>query len=404
MASTTTAEIRVDGERIAEVEEFDYSSDILAVGEEAHITVPDPKAALIGKLRAGQLVEFLMRDPAVNGGSPTLKHRGRITRRSARVDRSGTKIKLVSADLGWHLMKCCAPLWFNLKRVALRSMVDPAFSAPGSRRPIPSLVNEQAYHFGFKGVRGNNVLNRRSKLGLAALKTLDQGGIEQIFAIQAEPGDLLYDLISNQARRFNLLLNVSVDGYIQLWNPDYSQAPSYSLYSVPAYSQNNILSAEEAVSADTMFTDVDCVGQQVAWEDNKEIDPRTPNAGKKRGRFSRPSLLPFTHRLTFADPEMFNSGLAQKAAEWRWKRSWFDSYQLVVSVKDHHQSGLWWESDTMCNVNISQLGVYRNLYIQSVQCRVSLNEGATTQIVLREPNLLSAAFDEIPDPPTPRAK
>lgn len=402
MASTTTAEIRIDGQRVAEVEEFDYSSDILAVGEEAHITIPNPDGRYTGKLAAGQLVEFLMRDPAVNGGAPTLKHRGRITRRKARADaQGGSVLSLVSADLGWHLLKCCAPLWFNLKRVRLRRMVDPNYSSPGRKKAIPSLVNEAAYRFGFKGVRASNVLNRTTKLGLNVQKAEGQDGIDNVFAIQAEPGDLIYDLITNQARRFNLLVNVSVDGYIQLWNPDYSQRPLYSLYSIPAYSFNNIIDAEEDISLDTMFTEVTCVGQQVQWEG--DLDPDNPNAGKKRGQFSRPNLLPFVHRMTYADPEMFSRGLAQKGAEWRWKRSWFDAYQLRITVPDLHQNGIWWESDTMANVNISQLGLYRNLYIQSVQCRVNKQTGATTAILLREPGLLSAAFDEIPDPPILRA-
>lgn len=403
MASTTTAEIRIDGQRVAEVEEFDYSSDILAVGEEAHISIPDPRGSYIGKLAPGQIVEFLMRDPAVNGGAPTLKHRGRLKRRQARVDAtSGTTIKIISADLGWHLTKCCAPLWFNLKRIRLRSMVDPAFSAPGARKAIPSLVNEAAYRFGFKGVRASNVLNRLTKLGQKASKVEGQDGIDNVFAIQAEPGDLIYDLITNQARRFNLLVNVSVDGYIQLWNPDYSQRPLFSLYSIPAYAQNNILDAEEDVDLDTMYTHVECVGQQVQWEGDQ--DPSNPNAGKKRGQFTRATALPFVHRLTYADPEMFSKGLAQQSAQWRWKRAWFDSYQLTVTVKEHHHNGLWWESDTMANVNISQIGVYRNLYVQSVRCQVNKQSGATTQILLREPGLLSAAFDEIPDPPIQRAK
>lgn len=402
MASTTTAEIRIDGQRVAEVEEFDYSSDILAVGEEAHITIPNPDGRYTEKLLCGQMVEFLMRDPAVNGGAPTLKHLGRITQRQARWDRGGSKIKIVSADLGWHLLKCCAPLWFNLKQVEFSRLIDPKYSTPGRKKPVPSLVNEEATRFGFRGVRAGNILNRRTKLGLAVQQLAGQLQPGPVFAIQAEPGELIYDIISSQLRRYNKLLNVSVDGFIQVFEPDYKQSPLYSFTSQAGNLANNILDVEESESLESIYTEVSCVGQQVAWEGYQNT--RDPNAGKKRGTARKPSALPFTHRLTYADPELFTNDLAQRGAEWRMRRSLFDSYLLTINVKEHHQNGIWYEADTIARVAIDKLGIRENLYTQSVQCRVNTREGAVTQIMLRKPGLLTAAFGEIPDPPIRRAK
>lgn len=402
MGSTTTAEIRVDGERVAEVEEFDYSSDILAVGEEAHITIANPGGKHSAKLQPGQIVEFLMRDPAVNGGSPTLKHRGRITQRQARIDQKGSTIKLVSADLGWHLLKCCAPLWFNLKRVDLSRLIDPNYSSPGERKVIPSLVNEQAYRFGFKGVRADNLTNRRTKIGLSGVQAESRSVLDPLFAIQAEPGDHIFDIIDNQARRYNRLVNVGVDGFIQLWEPDYKQKPLYRFVSAVGDASSNLLEAETVATLENMYTEVVCVGQQIETELVK--DAKNPNAGKKRGGVRKPDLLPFMHRLTFSDPEMTTRDLAERQAEYKWKRSWFDSWMCHVAVPVLHQNGLWIEADTMAHVNIPILNVTGNYYVSSVHCTVSLQSGTRCQIKLREPNLLTAAFGELKDPTVPRAK
>lgn len=101
----TQCRIIVDGETIEEIVNFDYSSDVMAIAEEAHFSVDNRNRKYTGKLRLGQRVEFILQNPAVNGGAATVKHRGVIVHRMGRVSPTdGAMIDVVSADLGWHLL------------------------------------------------------------------------------------------------------------------------------------------------------------------------------------------------------------------------------------------------------------------------------------------------------------
>ena len=101
------------------------------------------------------------------------------------------------------------------------------------------------------------------------------------------------------------------------------------------------------------------------------------------------------HRKTVVDGEMFDSSLAARQAEWHYKRELFNSFIYEVTVKGHHQNGVWWESDTMCAVDDDVTGVKGNLYVASVRYERT-NAGDITHVAMRLPNLLSAAFGVLP--------
>lgn len=419
MPSSSTRVRLVSGDQtIEDVIDLDYSSDMLAVGDQCHFTVDNPGRRYTGALRKGSVVELYLANPSVQGprstlshrtpaqssatgGSQyTLKHRGRIIERAPEGSPTGGSIiKITSADLGWHLQECCAPLWFNLRQGSLRDLVDPARSRPG-RGGQPLYFLDPS--FGFKGVRGSNKINRSLK---QSVKVAEQLALQELtlFAIQVEPGDHLLDKVLEYARRENLLVNVSVDGFIQVWLPDYTEQPQYRI--VNRAGESNIIQYREVDSARTSYTEVECVGEQYGFEGDTK-DPNNPNATKKRGKVRSEDLpahlrssLPFLHRLTFSDGEMYNRGLAKQMAEWRYKRALFDSYFVEYTLEEHHQNGVWWESDFMCSVEDDDLGLSGNFYIQSVNCTSRAGEGDLTRVVLRLPGLLTAGISQYPNPP-----
>lgn len=384
----TRARLEIEGQSIDEVKEFDYSSDVLAVGDESHYTLVNPNRKYTQALPVGAKVRLYLSHPEVNGGEWTLKHLGIVVDRNADYSSQGSLLQITSADLGWHLINCCAPLYYNLRKATYADLVDPQKKG-----------NILDPSFGLVGVRFDNKINRRLKLGVAAARAASQRVIDPILAIQIEPGDTYYDKMAEYARRLNLLVNVSVDGYIQCFNPDYQEKPSYRIRCVSGAraQQNNVIRSSMYESAKTIWTDIECVGEQVGYEGPQ--DPNDPNASKKRGSFYNRKALPFVHRLTFGDGEMYQRNLARKQAEWKYKRGLFDSFYVRYTVPEHHQNGLWWESDAMCDVEDEELGLSGVFYIASVLCSSSRTSGDITEVILRKPGLLSASFGEIPNPP-----
>jgi len=405
---------------IDEIDRWDYSSDILAVGDECHFTVINDNRKYTGKLPVGATVKLYLSNPNVNGGAPTLRHLGIIVARDPEFSpQTGSLVKVTSADLGWHLTNSCAPLWYNLRHATYRDLLDPAQFRLGKRGARKYFLDPS---WGLKGVRASNNINRSLKQGVAAAAVAAQQVIDPVFAIQVEAGDMCFDKMVEYARRLNLLVNVSVDGYIQAWNPDYSQAPSGQLRCVAGDTSNNVLSSRGHEDCRTIWTDIECVGEQVGYEGPQ--DPNNPNAKKKRGAFYNRAALPFVHRLTFGDGEMFQNGLARREAEWRYKRGIFDSWWYQYQVADHWQElpasastdkflstpasasgvqGVWWEADTMVDVQDDEEGLSGVFYVASVRQEGSRRGGDLTTVVIRKPNLLTASFGEMPNVPIVKA-
>lgn len=387
----TQCRIVVGGDTIEEITAFDYTSDVMAIGETAQFSVANAGRKYTSKLKIGERVEFILQNPRVNGGSPTVKHRGVIITRTIKVTPTdGCVIDIVSADLGWHLQNSDAPLWLRLQGKSYADICDPATSP---------LFDKS---WGFTGLDFTGNPRRRLKLGLAASIAATRSPIEPVHVIQVEPGEKAADKLTEYARRINLLVNVSPDGKLCLFRPNDTQKPLYSLRNRIGDTGNNILSSEVVENAATRWTEVVVVGEQLASE-TYAIDSTNPNATKKRGVVKHPGNLPFTHRKTQADGEMFQNGLAQRQAEWVYKRGLFDSWYMTAKVAEHYQNGTWWESDTVAHVVDDDCGVEGNLYVARVQCSGSKTTGDETAILLRRPGLLSASFGEYPNPPIYRA-
>lgn len=382
----TVCRIVVDGQTIEEILSFDYSSDVMAIAEEAHFSVENKGKRYRDKLRLGQRVEFILQNPEVNGGAPTVKHRGVIVRRNPKITPSeGSIINITSADLGWHIQNSDAPLWLRLQGKTYADICDPAISPFFDKS------------WGFTGLDFTGNPRRRLKLGLAVQLTQQTNFMPQVHVIQVEPGEKPAEKITEYARRLNLLLNVSPDGKVCLFRPNDTQAPLYSLRLHDGDEFNNVLDADLVEDARSLWTEVVVVGEQLPGQFYN--DTLNPNSTKKRGRVVHEGALPFMHRRTAADGEMYENGLTQKQAEWMYKRGIFDAWVATYNVNEHHQNGYWWESDTTVSIDDDELGLLGIFYVQAVHCSGSKQSADTTTVTVRKPGLLSASFGEYPNPP-----
>lgn len=390
-----TVEVEHEGQtvEIDEVESWDYSSDVMAVGDECSFTVINHRKKYTGRLVEGAEVRLYLANRDVNGGERNLRHRGRLVRRADKVDPStGNTIKVTSADLGWHLMNSCAPLWFNLRKGNYRELLDPTKYRPG-KNGKPAYFLDPSW--GLVGVRSSNDINRALKQNVRVAFNNAQKVLPTVIAVQVEPGDTPHAKMSEYAKRLNLLIGVSIDGYVQAWEPDFERAPEFQIRMLDGDDLNNVLSAQGQVDLSKVFTHVECVGDKLTYEGPE--DPNNPNAGKKRGAFINPGAAPILNRNTFSDGEMYNRGLAAKAAEWAYKRAIYDHWYRTYEVADHWQYGpdgtaRWWESDIMANVEDDEGGLSGNFYVSSVRCEGSRGSGDRTTVTIRLPGLLSAGI------------
>lgn len=384
----TKCTVIVDGDTVEEILSFEYHSICTAVTDEASFTVDSKNRKYRDKLRKGQEVKFILQHPDVNGGQPTLRHQGRIWGRYPKVSKgAGNEIRIVSRDKGVHLEKSHAPVWIRINGKTYADICDPATSPFFDKS------------WGFAGVRFEGDIRRSLKLGIAAAKAQAQRALNPTWVVQTEPGDTAATKIVEYARRINLLLNVSTDGYVCLYLPNYTQPPLYSIRCRTGDDGNNVLEGEIADTADTCYTDVTVVGEQYDTGILAGGDPLSPNATKKRGHVVHEGALPFVHRHTEADGEMFENGLAQKQAEWLWAKGQFDAWSATYKLNEHHQGGHWFDCDTMTHVEDQELGLSGNFWVEAVHCYGSKQEEDYTTMVLRMPGLLSASFGVYPNPP-----
>lgn len=396
-------EVQYDAEPAASlslIKEFHYASDMTALGDACEfIVVGDRDGSTLRQLRSGSTVKAWLSNPAVNGGRETLKHLGRIVTRDA--DDMAGIIRVGVPDLGWHLMNCSAPLWVRLRGRKLNDICDPA--------------GEFIDHsFGLKGIRVGkdaNKLNRSLKQGRASIAIEQAAQLGLVNIIQTEPGETFHDIMKRYTTRENLLVNVSCDGYLQIWEPDYSRAPAYRFYRTAR--RSNVINATRHDDITSRYTETTCVGEVVDLG-LVANNPKDINATKTRGTYSmskppRQPPVPFTHRLTFGDGEMFTDGMAAKMAEWKEKRGLFDSHYIEVTVPDHYQlddngAGVWYEADQLCEVDLPGLDAQGIYYVQAAHAVSTIEQGDVTKLILRWPWLLSASFGSWSSPPSYRSK
>ena len=381
----------VGGNQIDDVKTFSYDSDVLQLGDPVSFRIANVDGQYNGKLNIGDSLEFYPRDPDVANGIPIRSLKGLVTKIERTSDfEGGTQMTVTGADLGWHLTNNSAPLWKNLRGITFDSLLE-------------KLIDPS---WGIVGVRDGNVGNRTIRQGRQAPEVqIVAGGTVHTVAqwIVVEPGEMVADLIMRYARRFRLLVNVSQDGYLQVWSPDYSQAPSYAFHHHALTDSdrrlNNVKKAKLIESIDGVFTDLTCVGTKVIPDqaDNAgkggPAGPVGPSFGHFRGDFHA-EALPFVRRNIFTDSEPFGSDGALQRARWRYERGIFDSWTLEYEVTGHSQNGRFYVPDTMCEVHDSVHNVFGNYYISAVRLErdQEKNGGTRARITIKRPNLLAGGL------------
>jgi hypothetical protein len=332
--------------------------------------------------------------PFVGGGIKVRKATGRVIRRRVTCNAQGTVITLLGADIGWHLANEDGPLWFGLQGCTwdtlIKACIHPDQVFPGT--PDPG--------WGFSDVvREDNLLNATLKQGKQGIVLAQQANpIVPLSRIQIEPGEKLFDVLALYAKRLGYLINVSADGHLQIFSPNYSQDPSYSFFCYPItdprHTKNNVeasgISLEEGI--EEIWTDVTCVGE-VPLPDliDEHVAQDDINANKFRGRYvPEPAPLEFMHRLVFTDGEALSRGYADERAVWKAKMGMFDGHVVTFSVRHHHQSGVFFESDTMCHLDFPVVGIGpASYYISQVRCDRG-DGGDVTSVTAHLPDLLGA--------------
>jgi len=379
---------------------FTYSSDMMQLGDPFSVAVPNPKGIYTNKLKAGSRCTIYLRNPDVAANVKTLKATGLIVKRRVESTESGTSIHLECADLGWHLVNNTAPLWAPLSGNFINLLQDGKWIDPSWG------INTKD----FRTQNQNNKFRLNNAKAGVQLAQQQEPLLTPLQRIQSEPGDKVADIIITYARRLNYLVNVSCDGVFQLFRPNYTQE---TLYHIEYHQQgessaydNNILSASVETDISTIWTNVICVGEIVIPKvvPDAAVVNATQNSLKFRGQVTTSQKeIPFEHRMTFSDGEIFNSEDAAPMAYWKYKNDKFNAFKANYRVRGHHQNGIWWESDTMCSVNDTVNGVIGNYYVARVNYTRD-EQGDLTEISLRLPNLLEPYFNKSQKTQTIRQK
>lgn len=381
----TTAVIELEGlsEPLRNITQFAVSDDALQVGDTFSAVVPDPRGTLWRAIPDYARYKFYLKNPNIDGGTPSLRQSGIIWRKTHDASDGGDSFTLRGSDLGSQL-ESCAPLWYRLEQVSLSSFLQ-------------RLVFDNTA-WGFKGVRDSNDPNRQLRQGRAFIEATEFNPATRapFIVIQIEPGERVIDKILEYARRDGVMVNVSADGYLQLFNPIYDQRNSFQVNyhranTPPARTNNVVTPTTLDLDNSKIFTEVSVVWQEVY--PTFRAPPDTPNLGKQIATYRRsgPGTPPFPRVMTAFDNEPMSPEQGARRAKWMAQRSEFDSFIYRAKLHGHSQNGRWFSSDTMASVNDSVRNVRGNFYCPTVMLEGTRQGGNFTHVELRKPYLLSNA-------------
>lgn len=413
----TVAIIEIDGlsEPLRNVRHFSVSDDYLQPGDTFAADVPDPHHTLYKKIELFAGYKFYLKNPNIDGGTPSLRQTGVILGRKHGGSLAGDEIRLSGGDLGVHLQTSAEP-FYRLEQATLMDLIQKLI-----------LDNPE---WGFKGVRSDNDLNRKLRQGrLGEQIRLNPSLVTPYMVIQVNPGETIIGVIQEYARRDGLMVNVSADGYLQLSNPNYDQPTSFQVNyhragTSPAQTNNVI--GETSVEEDgrLIYTSVTCVWDQLFLGSNQ--GPFLANPGRHAATYTRktnssqdvsvgtvggidgrprPTDNPITptsaqatplstgpkfpRRFVFSQSEPMTPEQGARCAVWQAERFEFDAWKYTCTLAGHSQNGRWITSDTLAAVNDSIRGIKGTLYCPSVRLDSDRSGKATTYVQLRKPGLLS---------------
>lgn len=386
--------------------EHRYSATVLRLSDTASVTIPAPDGKVRGAdgsqtpiknvATMGQAVEFALADPNVKGGARIKKFSGTVTGRQMQGGRDGTTLAVTVADQGWKLSSC-GPVFQNLRGLTWRKFFS---KLCGIEVDATGAVTADRYGWGFQGIRAGNAFNRAVRLGRqVAQSDFSQEVSPSIMEprFQVEVGQTLDALAIQYAKIDGFLVNVSTDGWIQIFRPNYTQQPLYSFYRSASESgrkRNNVMNPAVEESADGLYTHVECWSSVIDTTDN---DPTNPNAGRYHGEYDNTGTLPFARRYTFTDTEQMGQSRVDQRAKWQFQRFLFDSWTYSFETVGHSQGGNPFVEDTMASLTDAVYGYEGLFYVAAVEPSRKLarpgfdpSAGTRTKITLKRANLLGA--------------
>lgn len=379
--TTVSVQLGTDRKEYRDIEEYSIDSNVLSLMDTATVRIRND-----GKLtfRRGDPGLLMMSDPRVSGGQKVQMMKGVIIEIDKQSDsRSGSIWTVTIGDLGWHLVNTCGPLWKCLMNTEWKKFVQDILDPT----------------WGFAGVDTDNAFNRQIQQGLklnqsrAAIAAARAPEDVFIPPVCFESGDVIADKLVTYARRVKRLVNVSADGWLQIFAPDYTQPVRFILeYHAAGDARRRRNNVKEPVrireSIDGIYTDVVCTWQVTV--PSVMPDRFNPHAGTSKSTYSDSSQLPFKRLLTFQESDALSQQMGNDRVQQKFDRGLFDSWIGEYTVDGHVMNNLFISADTMVNVNDSVSPYSGNAYVGARRFVRSAQQGTVTQMQLRLPNLLRA--------------
>lgn len=381
-------------------------------------------------------------DPQVQNGLPIPALQGVITRIEHDTSGNGpSTIRVTGYDLG-KLLDSCGPAWIRVKGHTLKQLydllVDPTWKRDGTLSLDSSLGLNGVPDWGLQGVTDLH-RNRIVKLGqrVSSREIVAQAYGQKAYSfvppVQIEPGEVVSETLARYARiaqrnaplkklvpsgksylnasgrqvpilksvevqgklDSGLLMNVSADGYVQLFNPDdYVDDPAQYTFNYHLDTRNGrIKEAKLVLDGEGLYTDFSCYGSVIRLVYKK--DTRNPNAGKFFSTSTMPGYLGINRRLTFMDGEQYDPERAERRADWKRKQALYAEWALTLTIVGHSwpgRDGKWipFVEGLNCEMNDSRNNVYDQLLIDTVTRQQSEATGTITHLTLRRKGLLGA--------------
>lgn len=422
---TPTIEVEIAGDpagRRIDIKNFTLRDDIQSLYDPFSFTMVNPKGELNYILDAVDTkhhvpIRIYHRDPFVNGGEPRLWLRGVILNARAKSGMGGSTITLSGYDLGW-LLTSCAPFGRDMNLQGLswprmcQKLIDPSWLVPGA---------------GIGKLSGSNGFGLRSIIGISTSRQVRQGRInaeteavrkEQALAARAanrteitiannlntravmpkimvQPGETVADILIRYAKLEQRFINVTPDGDLCFFFPDYTTPPQYAYnynWDDALAERNNVEDAARDVDGGQVSNLLECVSSKLYAMAIAETD--NPMEGLETGFAKHYNLSSdyFLRRLTFSDNERYDAARAKVRAEWRYKQGIYASETVTLTAQGHSQNGLAFASNGRANVRSDKLGVNRVMYQSAVEYHQSEQGQAinsTTTITLKKDKLWS---------------